>query len=1186
MNYMKKIFTLFTFISLHLFTFSQNPAELENSFNINNLTNVSGGMPAGVRKVGVQSDGKIFVAGLSNSFNNTYINKIARLNYDGSLDQTFNSAGTGLNSNAEILQFFEQPDGKILIAGKSVSSYNDDSVSGIVRLNNDGTRDTSFNTNGVNSQINFIRLQPDGKILVGGSFTTFNGITSNRLIRLNTDGSNDNSFDIGSGFNANINSIVLQSDGKIIVGGAFSMFNGNTQNRIIRLNNDGSIDSTFNIGTGFNNVANSIRIQPDGKILVAGNFTSYNTNTNNYIVRLNTDGSEDLSFLNTSSFSYNITKVDLQSDGKILVSDYYFYRLNPDGTEDNTFTNNYLYSSDFSVLDNDKIVVGGNFYNSSGHTVNTIIRLNSDGTNDPDFAWGVGFDNYIYDIKQQSDGKILIAGTLNTYNDLSVANLVRLNLDGTLDNSFNLGEGFNNTVHTVEIQPDGKILVGGYFTQFNGVVANHLVRLNVDGSLDNTFNAGTLFGTTFNTSIYAIAVQSDGNILIGGNFTGGFKKVSSTGTSISTFFSSGLGDFVRVIKILSDGKILIGRSSSGVNDSTSPSTTGSLRRYTSTGSLDGTFTSLTYNGGVNDISIDENGKILVGGNFTTVSSTNYNKILRLNSDGTKDTSFIIGTGFGTQIYDQVNSVEVQPGGRILVGGTFSVFNGISSPFFTAINPDGSKNIQFNVGKSFKGTIQAILTQQDGKILIGGGFSNYNNYVVGCLARLIGGGFYSLSGQNKLDLNNDGCDVTDIPYPNMKFNFNDGIESYDFFSNTSGSYSFLLNAGSYTITPVINSNFNVSPTSINATFPSQYTSLVQDYCLTSVSGLYNDLEINIIPINSARPGFDAIYKIVYKNKGVQFMDGVVNLTFDDQIIDYVSSNPSYQSISSNILSWSFNTLEPQEQRSIYVTFNLNSPMEVPPLNLDDNLSFTTSITVDTTEATPDDNTFTLNQLVVNSYDPNDKTCLEGEYIEESKIGEYVHYLIRFENNGTANAEFIRVVDFIDLSKFEINTLEPLNSSHPMITKISDENKVEFFFNEINLPFDDANNDGYVLYKIKLRNDLVLNDVFENSASIYFDFNFPIYTNVASTTISNILSNNDFIEGENIKAYPNPVSDYLYFNNLTNGKINKILMFNGIGQLVFESVQDLRKIDMTDFKSGVYILKIFEDNLESNLKIIKK
>lgn len=1173
-------------VIINYFTLAQNPAELENSFNINNLTNVSGGMVAGVTTVGVQSDGKIFVAGISNSFNNTYINKIARLNYDGSLDQTFNSTGTGLNSNAQILQFLEQPDGKILIAGKSVTSYNGDDIFGIVRLNNDGSRDSSFNTTEFVSQINSIKLQPDGKILVGGNFTSFNGTTSNRLVRLNADGTTDSSFNIGSGFNGTINSMVLQSDGKILVVGSFSTFDGNAQNRIVRLNSDGSIDATFITGTGFNNIANSICLQPDGKILVVGNFTSFNANTNNYMVRLNPDGSEDLAFSNTFPYSYNTTKVGLQSDGKILVSDYYFYRLNSDGTHDTTFTNYFLYQNDFLVLNDDKIVVGGNFYNSSGHTVNTIIRLNSDGTNDPDFAWGVGFDNYVYDIAQQPDGKILVGGTLNTYNDISVDHLVRLNIDGTLDMTFDLGDGFNGTVHTVELQPDGKILVGGYFTEFNGVVVNHLVRLNVDGSLDNTFNAGTIFGTTSNTTIYAIAVQSDGNILIGGNFPGGFKKVSPTGAQITTSFLPGLGDFVRVIKILPDGKVLIGRSSSGVNDSTPPSSKGSLIRYTSTGSLDGSFSSFTYNGGINDISIDENGKIIVGGNFTTVSGSNYNKILRLNANGSKDTSFIIGNGFGTQTYEEVNSVEVQSGGRILVGGTFSNFNGISSLFFTALNPDGTKNTQFNVGKSFKGTIQAILTQQDGKILVGGGFSNYNNYVVGCLARLIGGGFYNLSGQNKLDLNNDGCDVTDIPYPNMKFNFNDGVDSYDFFSNTSGSYSFLLNAGSYTITPVVNSNFNVTPTSINATFPSQYTSLVQDYCLTSVNGLYNDLEINIVPINAARPGFDAIYKIVYKNKGVQYMDGIVNLIFDDQVIDYVSSNPSYQNLSANMLTWSFNSLAPQEQRSIYATFNLNSPMETPPLNLDDNLSFTTTITIDGTEATPDDNTFTLNQLVVNSYDPNDKTCLEGNYVDESKIGNYVHYLIRFENNGTANAEFIRVVDFIDLSKFEINTLEPLDSSHPMITKISDGNKVEFFFNEINLPFDDANNDGFVLYKIKLRNDLVLNDTFENSASIYFDFNFPIYTNIASTTISNTLSNNDFVTNEYIKVYPNPVSDFLYFNNLTNRKVNKILMFNGIGQLVFETNQEINKLDMNDFKSGVYILKIFEGNSETNLKIIKK
>src|SRR6218665_2348611 len=285
-------------------------------------------------------------------------------------------------------------------------------------------------------------------------------------------------------------------------------------------------------------------------------------------------------------------------------------------------------------------------------------------------------------------------------------------------------------------------------------------------------------------------------------------------------------------------------------------------------------------------------------------------------------------------------------------------------------------------------------------------------------QIIGGGYYSLSGQNKLDANNNGCDASDIAFPNLKFHFNDGTSSYDFFSNVTGNYSFLLNAGNYTITPIVSPNFNVSPTSITANFPSQFSSLVQNYCLTSVDNLYNDLDVQIIPITGAAPGFNSKYKIVYKNKGIQTLSGNVSFGFTDALMDYLTSVPAFDAQAANSLSWNFSNLGPQEQRFIYVTFNLNTPQETPALNSDDVLTFTATITSLPTEATPNDNTFTLNETVVNSLDPNDKTCLQGATVAPEKIGDYVHYLIRFENNGTANAQFIRVFDVIDLSKFDI------------------------------------------------------------------------------------------------------------------------------------------------------------------------
>ena len=159
----------------------------------------------------------------------------------------------------------------------------------------DGTIDSSFNipTGAINGVVNTIVTQNDGKMIVGGDFTFLNRLAFNKLGRLNTDGTNDLSFSIGSGFDNTVNFVQIQPDGKLIVVGNFTQYNGVTKNRIVRLNTNGTIDPTFNIGSGFNSVVYSTKIQSDGKIIVVGNFTQYNGITKNRVVRLNIYGTID-----------------------------------------------------------------------------------------------------------------------------------------------------------------------------------------------------------------------------------------------------------------------------------------------------------------------------------------------------------------------------------------------------------------------------------------------------------------------------------------------------------------------------------------------------------------------------------------------------------------------------------------------------------------------------------------------------------------------------------------------------------------------------------------------------------------------------------------------------------------------------------------------------------------------------
>jgi uncharacterized delta-60 repeat protein len=205
------------------------------------------------------------------------------LDTTGALDLTFN-VGTGASS--WVSNIVLQPDGKIIIGG-GFTTYNGTARNYIARLNADGTLDSSFNPGaGANSTVYSIALQPDGKILIGGQFTTYYDTNRNGVARLNSDGTLDSSFNPGGGANGTVTSIALQPDGMIIIGGNFTTYNGTARNRIARLKADGTLDTIFNPGIGANFDINTTTIQPDGMIVIGGNFTSYNGVTRNYLARL------------------------------------------------------------------------------------------------------------------------------------------------------------------------------------------------------------------------------------------------------------------------------------------------------------------------------------------------------------------------------------------------------------------------------------------------------------------------------------------------------------------------------------------------------------------------------------------------------------------------------------------------------------------------------------------------------------------------------------------------------------------------------------------------------------------------------------------------------------------------------------------------------------------------------------
>lgn len=452
----------------------------------------------------------------------------------------------------------------------------------------------------------------------------------------------------------------------------------------------------------------------------------------------------------------------------------------------------------------------------------------------------------------------------------------------------------------------------------------------------------------------------------------------------------------------------------------------------------------------------------------------------------------------------------------------------------------------------------------------------------------GGNHNTISGNVKLDSNQNGCDMSDNNFSKLKIKISkDNQDLGTTSTNLNGNYQLFTDAGNFTITPVLENldYYTVSPSSATVNFADvNNNTFTQNFCVIP-KGKHNDLEVQLAPVNQARPGFEATYRFVYLNKGNTTLSGNVNLDYQGNKISFVSSElPPDTNINSNLV-WNFIDLKPFEQKSFIVTFRLNAPTHATdPLNSGDKLTFTAKIFPINNDETPKDNNLVLHQTVVNSLDPNDKTCLEGDVITPDLVGNNVHYLIRFENVGTANAVNVVVKDMIDTAKFDVESLQPIKSSHPYRMTITEGNKVEFFFENIQLPYDDSNNDGYILFKIKTKPTLVVGDTFSNKADIYFDYNFPIATNEAITTVQSNLSTQEISKSE-ISIYPNPAKEILTFK--TKEKVKKAEIYDVNGRLIkVELGISNNQIDVSSLKTGTYVIKAISDKKYYQAKFIKQ
>ena len=587
----------------------------------------------------------------------------------------------------------------------------------------------------VDGNVYVLATQADGKLLVAGQFATLRpaigaAATRNNLARLNPDGSLDAAFDPNA--NGPIRALLLQPDGRIVIGGDFTTVQPNgataatTRNRVARLNADGTLDATFNpnIGGGTFPQVNALALQPNGRVVVGGRFATVQPGataaavTRNHVARFNADGSLD------TAYNPNPNSLVLALVSQLDATNFTGAGRTPTGD------GKIVLAGGFTALQPGGSSTAQTAGASGVSTRNRIARLNADGTVDAEFDPNA--NNAVATLAVQRDGKIVLGGSFTTLQPIgtdtatSRGRVARLNANGTLDSEFFPNVG--GSVLSVAVAPDGGVMVGGYFTSVWGrgtvtTARTYVARLNPDGSIDAAFNAGA------NYAVAAFAFQPDGKIVLGGYFTALQSKGAAGATirnrlarvhpdgTLDTAFSLDAGGRPLVTLVQPDGKLVIGGSFTSVGGLTR----NSLARLNADGSVDATFNP-NVNGRVLALARQADGKLVIAGTFSLVGTTTRNAIARLNADGSLD------TGYDPNANGQIGVLTLQPDGKILAGGNFTTLtpNGATTAvlrgYLARINPDGTVDA-FDPGAS--STVSAIVLQGDGKILLAGAFTAFS-----------------------------------------------------------------------------------------------------------------------------------------------------------------------------------------------------------------------------------------------------------------------------------------------------------------------------------------------------------------------------------------------------------------------------------------------------------------------------
>ncbi|MBI4259108.1 MAG: hypothetical protein HY658_00950, partial [Actinobacteria bacterium] len=705
--------------------------------------------------------GDIYIGGNFTTYDRSAARRIVRLDPNGAIAVAFDS-GSGFDAAVFALALAADGSGDVCVGGE-FTTYQGTAANRIARLHPDGTTETAFQVgSGFDGPVRALAPAADGSgdVYVGGEFTTYQGTGANRIARLHPDGTTETAFQVGSGFDGSVQALAVAASGDVYVGGAFTTYDGAGANRIVRLNPDGTTDTAFAVGSGFDGSVQALAVAADGDLYVGGSFSTYQGTTANRIARLNPDGSIDADFAAGSGFDGSVQALALAADGS---GDLY---------------------------------VAGDFIDYDGRRkARAIARLHPDGTSDPSFDEGFGFSGGIFALAVALDGSgdLYAGGLFDVYGPrrgrtTGTNRICRLNPDGTIDTGFAVASGMAGTVRALEDSFDQGTLHADWTVSFGNatswtytVSGTELTVTQVDrlDANDSAFvrlrrplpsPATGDFHVDFDFSwsqqsklalqaLFVVLLDENQRQICRAGFldpwkdnTGGMRVIFdpsfgperhpttdelplAAGANLDVDGADGIltarWDGVTLLDAPYSATLAFIDIEFHVVGAFTESPLLKVDLVRAAGDID-TVRAL-------GVALDGSGDIF-GGFPARYNGTHVGRFGRLNPDGTLDATFhredLSGTGF-PQPGTAALAVALDGSGDVYVGGGFTTYNGAAANRIVRLNPDSTIDTSFAVGTGFNSSVRALALALDGSgdVYAGGDFTTYDGAAANRIARL-------------------------------------------------------------------------------------------------------------------------------------------------------------------------------------------------------------------------------------------------------------------------------------------------------------------------------------------------------------------------------------------------------------------------------------------------------------------